>query len=196
MYINRIVRRQPSRPINTTAARTARTAFRLPAAIPVRTACSNNGDDAGKVTMYDYPAAYAGRRVRQQQERQRRQHRSIPLDGVHADQASSSRWSGQISYFAVKNHRWLSRILPESERRVLPARRNMGVGRQRHGTYRLPYDVSVSGFLQSKSGVKGQRTNIFRTADPDGGPPHRPATATPRFASSRTAARACPPTTF
>ena len=41
------------------------------------------------------------------------------------------------------------------------------------GTYRLPYNVSVSGFLQSKSGVKGQRTNIFRTADPDGGPADR-----------------------
>jgi hypothetical protein len=34
----------------------------------------------------------------------------------------------------------------------------------------MPYDISVSGFLQSKSGVKGQRTNTFRTADPDGGP--------------------------
>ena len=28
----------------------------------------------------------------------------------------------------------------------------------------------MSGFLQSKSGVQGQRTNIFRQADPDGGP--------------------------
>ena len=37
-------------------------------------------------------------------------------------------------------------------------------------SYRLPWDVSVSGFLQSKAGVKGQRTNVFRTADPDGGP--------------------------
>jgi hypothetical protein len=35
----------------------------------------------------------------------------------------------------------------------------------------MPWDLSVSGFLQSKAGVKGQRTNIFRTADPDGGPP-------------------------
>ena len=34
-----------------------------------------------------------------------------------------------------------------------------------------PSTSSVSGFLQSKSGVKGQRTNIFRTADPDGGTP-------------------------
>ena len=41
-------------------------------------------------------------------------------------------------------------------------------------TYRLPYDVSISGFLQSRAGVKGQRTNIFRTADPDGGPPITP----------------------
>jgi hypothetical protein len=28
----------------------------------------------------------------------------------------------------------------------------------------------VSGFLQSRSGIKGQRSVIFRTADPDGGP--------------------------
>ena len=37
------------------------------------------------------------------------------------------------------------------------------------GSYRLPGDVTLSGFLQSKSGVKGQRTYIFRQADPDGG---------------------------
>jgi len=30
--------------------------------------------------------------------------------------------------------------------------------------------VSLSGFLQSKSGVKGQRTYIFRQVDPAGGP--------------------------
>ena len=39
------------------------------------------------------------------------------------------------------------------------------------GTYRLPYNISFSGFLQSQAGIKGQRTNIFRTADPDGGKP-------------------------
>ena len=38
------------------------------------------------------------------------------------------------------------------------------------GSYRFPGDVTVSGFLQSKNGVLGQRTNIFRQADPDGGP--------------------------
>jgi hypothetical protein len=37
------------------------------------------------------------------------------------------------------------------------------------GSYRFPGDVTVSGFLQSRTGVKGQRTYIFRQADPDGG---------------------------
>ena len=39
--------------------------------------------------------------------------------------------------------------------------------------YRLPYDVRLAGFLQAKRGVTGRRTNIFRSADPDGGPPLR-----------------------
>jgi hypothetical protein len=31
-------------------------------------------------------------------------------------------------------------------------------------------DVTLSGFLQTKNGVTGQRTYIFRQVDPDGGP--------------------------
>jgi hypothetical protein len=41
------------------------------------------------------------------------------------------------------------------------------------GNYRLPWDVNVGAFLQSKIGVQGQRTNLFRAADPDGGTPLR-----------------------
>src|SRR5262249_8812059 len=38
-------------------------------------------------------------------------------------------------------------------------------------TPRLPADFTISGFLQSKNGLLGQRTYIFRQVDPDGGPP-------------------------
>ena len=38
-------------------------------------------------------------------------------------------------------------------------------------SYHLPYDVLVALSLQSKQGAKGQRTNLFRTVDPDGGRP-------------------------
>src|SRR5213078_4609449 len=37
------------------------------------------------------------------------------------------------------------------------------------GSYRLPWDVQFGAYLQSKQGIKGQRTNVFRAADPDGG---------------------------
>ncbi len=41
------------------------------------------------------------------------------------------------------------------------------------GMYRLPGDVQLAMFIQAKSGLKGQRTHIFRSADPDGGTPLR-----------------------
>ena len=41
------------------------------------------------------------------------------------------------------------------------------------GSYRLPYGVQLGAFLQSKIGVLGQRTTVFRATDPDGGTPLR-----------------------
>ena len=75
----------------------------------------------------------------------------------------------QASYFAVKNHRFIERSInsPNDEFFILDESWNWGATVT--GSYRLPYDISVSGFLQGKNGVKGQRTNIFRQVDPDGG---------------------------
>ena len=98
---------------------------------------------------------------------------------------ASQRWMGQISYFAVKNHRWLDSVFQNANEEFFPLDETWSWAGNISATYRLPYDVSVSGFLQSKSGVKGQRTNIFRTADPMA-VRRSPTTATRRFASSRT----------
>jgi hypothetical protein len=38
-----------------------------------------------------------------------------------------------------------------------------------NGSYQLPGDFMISGYLQSKTGAVGQRTNVFRAVDPDGG---------------------------
>ena len=38
------------------------------------------------------------------------------------------------------------------------------------GNYSAPFGIQLGAFIQSKVGLQGQRTNIFRTADPDGGP--------------------------
>jgi hypothetical protein len=39
------------------------------------------------------------------------------------------------------------------------------------GTYRAPYGLGFSGLYTLNNGVPGQRTYLFRTADPDGGRP-------------------------
>jgi hypothetical protein len=128
-----------------------------------------NADDAGSVTFYDYNAAYSGAKFVNAQ----------TVNAANTDQfhsmeftltkRSSSRWMGQVSYFAVKNHRWLSSIFTNPNDQFFPVDDTWSWAGNVNGTYRLPYGVSVSGFLQSKSGLKGQRTFIFRQADPDGG---------------------------
>ena len=84
----------------------------------------NNSDDGGSVTLYDYANAYRGAAF-------------VSNKRVNADNTdrfnsveftvtkrASDRWMGQISYFAVKNHRWLDGSFqsPESKPGVLPAR--------------------------------------------------------------------------
>jgi hypothetical protein len=139
-----------------------------------------NSDDAGRVTLYDYAAAYRGAAFDF-----RKRVNADNTDRFHSmeftlTKRASNRWMGQVSYFAVNNHRFL----PSS---TTPALNSTGTFQSRNdeffpldetwswagsisASYRLPYDVSISGFLQSRSGIKGQRTNLFRTADPDGGP--------------------------
>ena len=82
----------------------------------------------------------------------------------------SRRWTGQVSYFTVKNHRWISSVFTSPNDEFFPLDDTWSWAGNVTGSYRLPGDVSISGFLQTKNGVTGQRTYIFRQVDPDGGP--------------------------
>jgi hypothetical protein len=130
----------------------------------------NNADDGGRITFYDYANAYRGAAF-------------VSNKRVNADNTDrfntmefsltkrvSSRWMGQISYFAVKSHRWLGGVFATPNQEFFPLDETWSWAGNVSATYFLPWNMSVSGFLQSKSGVKGQRTNEFRAADPDGGP--------------------------
>jgi Carboxypeptidase regulatory-like domain len=127
-------------------------------------------DDAGAVTFRDYGAAYRGAAFVNTQIVN-----AINDDKYHSIEGTltkrfSSRWTGQVSYFAVKNHRWFSSVFNSPNDEFFPLDDTWSWAGNVTGSYRLPGDVTVSGFLQSKTGVKGQRTYIFRQADPDGGP--------------------------
>jgi carboxypeptidase family protein len=127
-------------------------------------------DDAGTVTLYDYTAAYRGAAfVNSQIVNAPNSDRYHALEFT-VTKRFSSRWTGQVSYFTVKNHRWISSVFVSPNDQFFPLDDTWAWAGNVSGTYRLPGDISVSGFLQSKSGVFGQRTYIFRQADPDGGP--------------------------
>jgi hypothetical protein len=168
MYINRIAEGS----LETINARRPYSAFNVPITRrdPGADGVLGNSDDGGRITLYDYSAAYAGATF-------------VSNKRVNADNTdrfnsvefsvtkrASDRWMGQISYFAVKNHRWLNGTFQNPNEEFFPLDETWSWAGNISATYRMPYDISVSGFLQSKAGVKGQRTNIFRTADPDGGP--------------------------
>jgi hypothetical protein len=129
-----------------------------------------NSDDGGRITLFDYASAYRGANfVNSKRVNADNTDRFNSVEFTLTKRASE-RWMGQVSYFAVKNHRWLDGVIANPNQEFFPLDETWSWAGNISGTYRMPYDVSVSGFLQSRSGVKGQRNYIFRTADPDGGP--------------------------
>jgi hypothetical protein len=133
----------------------------------------NNADDGGTVTIYDYDPAYRGAAFVQQV-----QVNSDTIERYHTIEAAvarrlSGRWMAQAAGFAVKNHRWIEQNFQTPNDDYFPLDETWNWGMNVSGMYRLPYDVRLAAFLQAKRGVTGLRTNIFRSADPDGGPPLR-----------------------
>ena len=168
MYINKIVDGR----LETINTKRPYTAYSVPITRrdPGPDGVLNNSDDGGRITLYDYASSYRGAAfVNRQRANADNTDRYHSMEFTLTKRASD-RWMGQVSYFAVKNHRWLSGTFQNPNDEFFPLDESWSWAGNISGTYRLPYGISVSGFLQSKSGVKGQRTNIFRTADPDGGP--------------------------
>lgn len=126
-------------------------------------------DDAGSVTLFDYSSAFQGAGFVSTQNVN-----ATNSDRYHSFEATlskrySSRWTGQVSYFVVKNHRWLAPVFNSPNDEFFPIDETWSWAGNVTGSYRMPGDVQVSGFLQSKNGLMGQRTYIFRQVDPLGG---------------------------
>jgi hypothetical protein len=175
MYLNRMV----SDSIELVNARRPYDAYSVPVTRrdPGPDGRLGTADDAGSLTLYDYPASFAGANfVSNKRVNSDKTDRYNSVEFTVTKRASS-RWMAQVSYFVVKNHRWLtglccgdtSAVISTPNDEFFPLDETWSWAGNVSASYRLPYDVSVSGFLQSKSGVKGQRTYQFTTNDPDGG---------------------------
>lgn len=168
MYINKII----DGSIETINAKRPYSAYSVPITRrdPGPDGQLDTADDGGRITLYDYASSFRGATF-VSNKRVNADH----TDRFHSmeftlTKRASSRWMGQVSYFVVKNHRWLVGNFQNPNDEFFPLDETWSWAGNISGSYRMPYDISVSGFLQSQSGIKGQRTNQFRTADPDGGP--------------------------
>ena len=128
-------------------------------------------DDAGPVTFYDYSAVYRGAAFVSTQLTNTPQNDRYRSMEFTLTRRTSGRWSAQASYFVTKNHRLIQQTVNSPNDEFFPWDDRWNWAGIITGTYRLPYDIAISGFLQSKSGLYGQRTNLFRQVDPDGGTP-------------------------
>jgi hypothetical protein len=134
-----------------------------------------NADDAGSVKVYDYNAAYRGAAFVANKQLNRPSDRS---DDYHTleftlNKRASNRWAASTSFTLTKNHRYLVGISTSPNDDYFPIDDTITWGYKVTGSYRLPYDISFSGLFDIQPGLLGQRTNIFRSADPDGGTPLR-----------------------
>jgi len=137
-----------------------------------------NGDDGPLITLFDYASAYRGAAFDFRQRVNADHDDRFNSMEFTLTKRASDRWMAQASYFVVKNHRWLPSATglnytgtfqsPNDE--FFPLDETWSWAGNISGTYRFPLDISVSGFLQSRAGVKGQRTYIFRATDTASGP--------------------------
>jgi hypothetical protein len=138
----------------------------------------NTTDDAGSVTIWDYDAAYRGAAFVGNQRVNSPRTDSYQSLEFTLTKRSAGRWFGLGSFWATKHHRWVTpfpadHMYGDPNDDYFPLAENWTWGGNLNANYRFPWDVNVGAFLQSKSGVQGQRTYIFRAQDPDGGTPLR-----------------------
>ncbi len=130
----------------------------------------NTADDGGKVTIYDYDAAYRGAAFVQNV-----QVNAGTTEKYHTFEAAINRrlagkWMASAAGFVVKNHRWIEKDFVTPNDDPFPLDETWGWGMNLSGMYRLPADIRLAVFLQAKNGIRGQRTTRFTAVDPDGGP--------------------------
>ena len=120
------------------------------------------GDDGDIWTVYDFPLsmagpAFVGNKIINQ-----------PYDDkFHTMEAAltkrfSNKWSLQSSFWMIKNHAWVEQKFENPNFDHFPLDETWNWGGNLSTTYTMPWDLRVSGFIQSKRGARGQRTYIFR----------------------------------
>ena len=129
-------------------------------------------DDGGLVTFYDYDPAYRGTSfvtnmvVNSTDRRDFFHNLQISVN----KRPGTGKWFVDSSFLLTKNHRWITVYAQTPNDNIFPLDETWDYNGTLAGGYAAPWGINASTVYQMYSGATGQRTYIFRTADPDGGP--------------------------
>jgi hypothetical protein len=135
----------------------------------------NTDDDGPMVTIYDFPASFAGAAFTGNQRVTRPKSKDDRFQAfeITLNKRSSTGWDATASTSVIKNHRWITAIAQSPNEDFYPLDDTWQWTFRTTASYTLPLDIRLSSLVFLQSGALGQRTYIFRAADPLGGPPLR-----------------------
>jgi hypothetical protein len=130
----------------------------------------NTGDDGGRVTFYDYAPAYRGAAFVANKRVNSQNSDYYQTMEFTMTKRMASKWMGIGSVWFTKNHRWINTLQATPNDAFFPLDETWNWAATVSGSYLMPLDIMVSGFMRANAGLPGYRTYTFRSADPDGGP--------------------------
>lgn len=129
-----------------------------------------NADDAGSVTIYDYDPAFRGSRFVANMRVNADRDDSFQSFEVMLNRRPAAKWFAFTSFLATKYHQWLEAVPQSPNDEFFPLNETWELSYRLAAGYEVPFGIDVSALYQAYNGIPGQRTYLFRTIDPDGGP--------------------------
>ena len=122
--------------------------------------------DGQPVTIYTYPAAYAGAAFNQNKVLNAASDRP---DYYHSfelrlNKRFSKRWNMSSSYWLTETHQWIRATPTSPNDDRFPINDTWAWEARADANYRLPWDINTSFNLRAASGQQGQRTQTFTDA--------------------------------
>jgi hypothetical protein len=130
----------------------------------------NTADDGGPVTLYDYDPAYRGAAFVGNMRVNADRDDFFNNFEITLNKRSTGKWFAFTSLLATKYHRWLEAVPQNLNQELFPLDETWELAYRLAGGYEAPMGINLSTVYQAYTGIPGQRTYVFRAADPAGGP--------------------------
>jgi hypothetical protein len=132
-------------------------------------------DDGSMVTIYDYDPAYRGAAFVVNERVNRPDDRADVAQTIEGsvNRRLANNWTISGSIGATKRHRWLEGIILNPNQEYFPLDETWTRTFRVAGSYEMQFGILLGATLRVQDGIPGQRTYVFRAADPLGGPPLR-----------------------